>query len=172
MSTNKQKLPKTSTAKHEGLTQTVSSKYTYAHMATFHRTVLAILSQKKLTKLRVCDITTILDFITILADLVDSPIILNERSKKKQINPDAKSSRDSFPKIKGLGVLSRSEKCLTALVTWMRGVLTIQGLTMEIVLEEYYTKFPYALKPPVAADVGCIMPDTPKKTGKKNSGKP
>jgi len=172
MSTKKQILTELPTAKDQESTKAASSKYTYAHVATFHRTVLAILSQKKLVQLRVCDITTILDFITILADLVDSPIIQNERSKKKQINPDAKSSRDSFPKIKGLGVLSRSEKCLVALVTWMRGVLTIQGLTMEIVLEEYYTKFPYALKPPVAADVGCIMPDTPTKTDKKNSGKP
>jgi hypothetical protein len=139
------------------------SKYTYAHVATFHRTVLAILSQKKLVKLRVCDITTILDFITILADLVDSPIILNERGKKKPENSNTKSSANPLPKIKGLGVLSRSEKCLVALVIWMREVITIQGLTMEIVLEEYYTKFPYALRPPVASDVGRVMPDTPKK---------
>ncbi|SEA52712.1 hypothetical protein [Pedobacter hartonius] len=172
MSTNRKESPKISTVKNKEQAQYVPSKYTYAHVATFHRTVLAILSQKKLTKLRVSDITTILDFIIILADLVDSPIILNERSKKKQKNSNTKSSADPFPKIKGLGVLSRSEKCLVALVTWMREVITIQDLTMEIVLEEYYTKFPYALKPPVVSDVGYVMPDTPNNTDKKNSGKP
>jgi hypothetical protein len=172
MSTKKQKLPKFPTAKDQESPNVAPSKYTSAHVATFHRTVLAILSHKKLVELRLCDIATILDFITIIADLADPAIILDERSKKEHENSNKNDSLNPLPKIKGLGVISRSEKCLGALVFWMRVTMTIQDLTMEKILEEYYTKFQYALRQLVVSDMGSVMPDTPKKTDNKNSGKP
>jgi hypothetical protein len=150
----------------------IPSNYTHAYVATFHRTILAILSQKELAKLQISEIYTVLNFIYILTDLIDAPLILNERSEKNQKNSNTNASGNPVLRIKGLGVLSRSKKCLHELVAWMQGVVNIQNLTMEILLEEYYTKFPCALKPPVIVDTGSAVSNTVKKTNNKNSGKP
>jgi hypothetical protein len=133
--------------KENRLNDQMPSKYTFADLSNFHRTVIAILTHNKPDNLAISDLTTVMNFIYIVTDLIDSPQIFNYNVKASKQVPCLSPSPFPYPKIKGLGTLGRSKKCLNALIKWMREVIIIQDLTLEMLLDEYYSKFPYALKP-------------------------
>ena len=171
MSTTKSKSTKKAISPGDRLLHPKPSKYTYADLANFHSTVIAILNSKKRFTLDRSDYITVMQYICIVTNLLDSTANFN-----LAIAEDLKNSNNSlvqypFSKIKGIGVISRSKKCLRELINWMKDVVIIQDLTLEMLLDEYYTKFPYALKPPVIPKAHHIETDSPVNKNKE-SGKP
>lgn len=139
------------------------SKYTYADFSNFHRTIIAILTYKKPDTLSLSELTTVMNFGYTIIELIDSPQILNYSITASKQVPSLSSSSFPYPKIKGLGTVKRSKKCLIALISWMREVITIDDLSLEILLDEYYTNFPYALKPSVIPKGRPVNPHPLKK---------
>jgi hypothetical protein len=92
--------------------QPIPSKYTYADVSNFHRTTLAILRHKDLCTLRVPELTTILHFTFVIADLLDSAQIFNYSIKEHLQISNLSSSGYPSPRIQGLGVISKSKRCL------------------------------------------------------------
>jgi hypothetical protein len=170
MSTNNQKSNKKLPLKEDWLTQAKPSKYTYADLSNFHRTVIAILTYKKPDALSLSDLTTVMNFVYTIIDLIDSPQIFNYSINAGKQIPSLSSSPFPYPKIQGLGTVKRSKKCLVALISWMREVITIEDLTLEILLDEYYSNFPYSLKPSVIPKGRPINPH-PLKNKNNSSGK-
>jgi hypothetical protein len=170
MSTTKSKPTKKSCVKDHWLTQAKPSEYTYADLSNFHRTVIAILTHKKPDRLSLSELTTVMNFVYTIIDLIDSPQIFNYGINANKQIPSLYSSPFPYPKIQGLGTVKRSKKCLSALISWMREVITIEDLTLEILLDEYYSNFPYSLKPSVIPKGRPVNPH-PLKNKNKSSGK-
>jgi len=167
MSTTKSKPTKRLPVKDH---QPFPSKYTYADLSNFHRTIIAILGKDKPNTLKVSDLATVLEFICIITDLIDSPQIFNYSIKENLQTCNLSSSTYPLPKIKGIGVIGSSKKCLIALIIWMRRVITIPDLSLEKLLDDYYTTFPYALKPAMIPKAHPVQPH-PHKNKNKSSGK-
>lgn len=145
-------------------------KYTYADLSNFHRTVIAILNSKKRHTLDQSDYITVMQYICIVTNLLDLTPIQNLAITQNLQDGNAAYVQYPLPKIKGIGVISRSKKCLRELINWMKEVVTIEDLSLEILLDEYYTKFPYALKPSVALKADPLK-SNPLKNKNKSSGK-
>jgi hypothetical protein len=168
MNTKKTKFQKVTPALQE---PPLSSEYTYADLSHFHRTVIAILGKDKPNTLSVPELTTVLQYICIITSLLDTPHIINHLVKESQQNSTLSPTPYPLPKITGIGAISSSKKCLRELIKWMEKVVTIPDLTLEMLMDEYYTKFPYALKPSVNPKGRPVKPH-PLKNKNKSSGKP
>ena len=162
--------PKSKSQEHR-LIRPKPCKYTYADLENFHNTVIAILNSKKRYTLDRSDYITVMQYICIVTTLLDSTSIFNLAIAQNLQDTSGSSVQYPLPKIKGIGVISRSKKCLRELINWMKEVVTIQDLTLEVLLAEYYTKFPYALKPSVIPKVKPVK-SNPFKNKNNSSGKP
>jgi len=171
MSTRKHNPKKKSLVADKLLRKPEPSKYTFADLSNFHRTVIAILTQNRPDNLAISDLTTVMNFIYVVTELIDSPQIFNYDVKTLKKVPGLSPSPYPYPKITGLGVVSKTKKSLNALIKWMREVITIEDLTLEILLDEYYSKFPYSLKSSPWSKGKPVNPH-PLKNKNKSSGKP
>jgi hypothetical protein len=151
--------------------QPIPSKYTYADVSNFNRTILAILSHKNLCTLRVLELKTILHFTFVIADLLDCPQIFNYSIKEKLQISNLPPSEYPRPRIKGLRVISNSKKCLRELVNWMGETVTITKLNLEKLLDVYYKNFPYPLKPQIIRSAQMVKLSQ-LNDNNRNSGKP
>ncbi|MCX2478364.1 hypothetical protein OQY15_04635 [Pedobacter sp. MC2016-15] len=167
MSTKKTKSPKDSSEK----AQSVPVKYTYADLSNFHRTVLAILNHNVPNTLDVPDLKIVQQYLCIITALLETPYLYLQFAQETTHGSSRPTLHYATPKIKGIGAICKLKKCLKALIIWMTEVIEIENLTLEILLDEYYTKFPYALKPPTISEGN---PPTLNLTNDKNlnSGKP
>ena len=171
MSTRQSKPINKSRLQDHWLTPAKPSEYTYTDLSNFHRTIIAILTHKKPDTLSLSDLTTIMNFVYTIIDLIDSPQIFNYSIKVSKQLPSLSSSPFPYPKIKGLGTVKRSKKCLNAMISWMQEVITIEDLTLEILLDEYYSNYPYSLKS-LTIPKGRPVNPHPLKSKNKSSGKP
>lgn len=167
MSTKKTISPKDSSEK----AQSVPSKYTYADLSNFHRTVLAILNHNVPNTLEVRDLKIVQQYLCIITAFLETPYLYHQFAQETTHGSSRPSLKYPIPKIKGIGAICKLKKCLKALIIWMTDVIETENLTLEILLDEYYTKFPYALKPPKHPEGNFT---TPNLTNDKNlnSGKP
>lgn len=167
MSTKKTKSPNKSFEKDD----LVPSKYSYADLSNFHRTVLAILNHNVPNTLDVPDLKIVQQYLCMITALIETPYLYHQFTQETIDGSGRPSLQYSVPKIKGIGAICKLKKCLKALIIWMTEVIEIENLTLEILLDEYYTKFPYALKPPIFPEGNL---PTPNLTNDKNlnSGKP
>ncbi|WP_415836122.1 hypothetical protein [Pedobacter westerhofensis] len=111
-----------------------------------------------------------MQYICIVTNLLDLTPIQNLAITKNLQDGIASSVPYPLPKIKGIGVISRSKKCLRELINWMKEVVNIEDLSLEKLLDEYYTKFPYALRPTVIPKADPIKSNPPTNKN-KSSGK-
>jgi hypothetical protein len=150
---------------------TIPYRYTYEDLSNFHRTVLAILNYNVPNTLGVSDLKIVQQYLCIVTALLEAP--LNEEHFNHIAMTVSGDSllRSSTTKIKGIGTICKLKKCLKALVIWMREINTIEDLTLAILVDEYYTKFPYALKPSKIPE-GPPVKSNSIKNKNKSSGKP
>lgn len=142
MNTKKPKPTDKHAVKEHWPNQSKPSKYTYADLSNFHRTILAILTQDKPDTLAISDLTTIQNFVYIVIELIDTPQIFNYNIKENLQTSSLSPSPYPIQKIKGLSSFSKSKKCRQQLMIWMRQIITTEDLTLELLLDEYYNKFP------------------------------
>jgi hypothetical protein len=114
---------------------TINSKYTYNHVSNFHQTILTILGNKDLARLSVSDLKKIAYFIQLIIQLLELPHNTYQTQEK---------IKHPYVKLKGIGAMRRSKKCLCALLKWIEQLISQKYLTLETLLDNYYKHFPYA----------------------------
>lgn len=132
--------------------QPVISKYTYADLSNFHRTVLAILNHNIPNTLDVEDLKIVQQYLCTITAMLGTPYLYGQFAKESPEKPIHPYQSSSPPKPKAINTICRLKKCLKALIIWMSEVIKIENLTFEILLDGYYTKFPYALRPPALSE--------------------
>lgn len=113
----------------------LNSKYTYAHLSHFHKTILTILGNKNLVHLNISDLKNIAHFTNLIIQLLELPHMAYQTQQEK--------NNFSYKKPAQIG---RSNKCLRALLKWIARLIEKEYITLEIILDEYYNNFPYAQK--------------------------
>ncbi len=139
MSTNKVKATSKIHLRKQPRIVPLNSKYTYAHVSHFHRTILTILGNKELSNLSISDLKNIVHFINLIIQLLELPQISNQKQSPKTDQPHSPQI-----KLKGIGEMRRSKKCLRALLKWIEQLNSKKYLTLENLLDEYYNNFPFA----------------------------
>jgi hypothetical protein len=150
---------------------TMPSKYTYEELSNFHRTVLAILNYNVPNTLGVSDLKIVQQYLFIVTALLEAPLDEQQFNDKVICVSAGSLLQSSTTRIKGIGAICKLKKCLKALIIWMSEVNTIEDLTLEVLVDEYYTKFPYAIKPSTILKEPPVKLN-PLKRKNKSSGRP
>ena len=124
-----------------------NTRYTYAHFTEFHVTVLNILGNSDISHLPYSQKKNTLHFINLILDLLDAPRRPAPKTAKVQgyqkltPRPEFISKRASTP-VMGNMVLNDdpvSPEDLEKLLGWINRVVALKRITVERLLDEFYS---------------------------------
>jgi len=124
-----------------------NTKYTYAHFTEFHETVLNILDNNDLSHLSSVQTKNTVLFINMVLGLLDSPTknaIVKNRNSEYQILTDRRTDLESNkvlipgPDVK-TSPRPTSEEELLKLLGWIDQIVVLQRITVEKMLDEFYS---------------------------------
>jgi len=122
----------------------INSRYTYNHVACFHKTIFTILEFRDLLQFSLEDLTLIEDFTRLILNMQDLPLMNYRNQEEYQDCLDELNVKSPRIKIRGKSALRTSKRCLTELLKWIAMVLAKGNMSLDELLDEYYLHFPYA----------------------------
>lgn len=123
-------------------TEPISSKYTYDHVSSFHKTIFSILGSKFLVKANPSDFRNVAAFVQLILRLMElSHISYVHEEQSAQGQP---KSKHLTVKVAGIGAMRHSKICLTELLKWIDYLMLKDNLTLETILDEFYAHFPFS----------------------------
>jgi len=124
-----------------------NTKYTYAHFTEFHETVLTILDNNDLSGLSKIQMDHTVFFINMVLGLLDAPsknIIKENRKSNKQDVPVHKESLQDEQE--GASTINDKKKAvagdkenLKKLLKWIEEIVMLERITVEKMLDEFYS---------------------------------
>jgi len=124
-----------------------NTKYTYAHFTEFHETVLTILDNNDLSGLSKIQMDHTVFFINMVLGLLDAPtknIIKENRKSNKQGAPVRKEALQDDQK--GVSTIDYQKTAvagdkenLKKLLKWIEEIVMLERITVEKMLDEFYS---------------------------------